>query len=69
MIRRVVCPPTLRLNVFTTAALDNIDHNPSSTTLEGSFHGTGISLFQHLTPESQGLKREFKETNTNNKKR
>ena len=27
----LVCPPTLRLNVFTTAALDNIDHNPSST--------------------------------------
>ena len=65
---RLVCPPTLRLNVFTTAALDNIDHNPSSTTSEGSFHGTGISLFQHLTPESEGLKPEFKETNTNNKK-
>ena len=28
----VVCPPKLRKQVFTTAAVDNIDHNPSSTT-------------------------------------
>ena len=41
---RLVCSPTLRLNVFTTAALDNIDHNPSSTASEGSFHGNRISL-------------------------
>ena len=32
---------------FTTAAIDNIDHNPSSTTAKESFHGTGISLLQH----------------------
>ena len=31
-IEQVVCPPTLRSNVFTTAAVDNIDHNPSATT-------------------------------------
>lgn len=42
---QVVCPPKLRGNVFTTAAVDNIDHNPSSTTAKESFHGTGISLF------------------------
>ena len=29
------------------AAVDNIDHNPSSTSAHDSFHGTGISLFQH----------------------
>ena len=29
---QVVCPPRLRGSVFTTAAVDNIDHNPSSTT-------------------------------------
>ena len=33
-------------NVFTVAAVDNIDHNPSSATARDSFHGTGISLMQ-----------------------
>jgi len=46
---QVVCPPNLRLGLFTVAAVDNIDHNPSSTTAHDSFHGTGISLFQHAT--------------------
>ncbi|XP_065669903.1 uncharacterized protein LOC124808522 [Hydra vulgaris] len=42
-----VCPPSLIENVFTTAAIDNIDHNPSSSTATKSFHGTSISIFQH----------------------
>ena len=50
----VVCPPHLNSNLFTTAAVDNLDHNPSSTTAHGSFHGTGISLFQNPTEKSQG---------------
>lgn len=45
----VVCPPKLRRNLFTTGALDNIDHNPSATTAKDSFHGTAISLTQHPT--------------------
>ena len=36
----VVCPCNLRLNLFTTAAVDDNDHNPSSTTAQDSFHGT-----------------------------
>lgn len=52
-----VCPPNLRQGLFTTAAVDNIDHNPSSTTATGSFHGTGISLFQHPNEHSSGLDR------------
>ena len=40
----VVVPAQLRCGVFTAGALDNLDHNPSSTTAEGSFHGTGIRL-------------------------
>ena len=43
----IVCPPLLKPHLFTTAAIDNIDHNPSSTTAKSSFHGTSISLFQH----------------------
>ncbi|KAE8738915.1 hypothetical protein FOCC_FOCC015593 [Frankliniella occidentalis] len=45
----VVCPPSMKKNVFTTAAADNFDHNTSSTTAAGSFHGTAISLLQHPT--------------------
>ena len=50
----VVCPPKLRFSLFTTAAVDNIDHNPSSTTAKGSLLGTGISLFQHPYENSTG---------------
>ena len=38
---------------FTIAAVDNIEHNTSSTT---SFHGTSISLIQHPTVEGEGVK-------------
>ena len=50
----LVCPPKLRIFLFTTAAVDNIDHNPSSATAKGSLDGTGISLFQHPSENSTG---------------
>ena len=31
-VEQVVCPSMLKSNIFTTAAVDNIDHNPSATT-------------------------------------
>ena len=40
----IVCPLQLRKGLFMVGALDNIDHNLSSTTAQGSFHGTGISI-------------------------
>jgi hypothetical protein len=49
----IICPQTLIPGLFTTAAIDNIDHNPSSSTAKSSFHGTGISIFQH--PENNEL--------------
>lgn len=49
---QIVCPLNLQNDLFTTAAVDNIDHNPSSTTARGSFHGTGISILQH--PQNHG---------------
>ena len=52
-----VCPSNLRLHLFTTSAVDNIDHNPTSTTAQDSFHGTGISLFQQPTTENPGTTR------------
>ena len=39
-------------------ALDNLDHNPSSTTAASSFHGTGISLFQLPTAGNHGEPRD-----------
>ena len=50
----VVCPAQLRKGLFTIGALDNLDHNPSSTTAKGSFHGTAISLFQSPTRSKMG---------------
>ena len=54
----IVCPSNLRKYIFTVGALDNIDHNPSSTTSKGSFHGTGISIFQFPTKDNPGIGRE-----------
>lgn len=50
----VVCPPKMRSGVFTSAAVDNIDYNPTSATAKDALHGTGISLIQHLTDQSEG---------------
>ena len=56
---RAVCPPELKNGLFTTAAVDNIDYNPSSTTAHDSFHGTGISLFQHPDKDNLGTAQVF----------
>ncbi|KAG0718085.1 hypothetical protein GWK47_053166 [Chionoecetes opilio] len=56
-MEEVVCPPKLRKGLFTTGAVDNIDHNPSSATAKDSFHGTGISLMQHPSHTNGGLDR------------
>ena len=40
----IVCPSHLRTGLFIVGAMDNIDHDPSSTTAQSSFHRTGISL-------------------------
>lgn len=56
-VEQAVCPPQLKGGLFTTAAVDNIDHNPSSISAHDSFHGTGISLFQHPDSEAPGVER------------
>jgi len=38
----VVYPQNPARNIFTVAAVDTIDLNPSSATASDSFHGTGI---------------------------
>ena len=53
-----VCPRALRNFLFTVTAIDNLDHNPTATTTQSSFHGTSISVFQHPTTENPGELRE-----------
>ena len=53
-----VVPASLRKGLLTIGALDNLDHNPSSTTAASSFHGTGISLFQLPTAGNHGELRD-----------
>ena len=54
-------PTKLKLcsKLFTTAAVDNIDSNPSSATAKTSFHGTGISLIQHPSHEFKGYSHDL----------
>ena len=47
-VEKAVCPPKLKKKTLTTAAIDNIDHNPSSTTAEDSFHRTECLYFNTL---------------------
>ncbi|KAK6190684.1 hypothetical protein SNE40_002493 [Patella caerulea] len=54
----ISCPPVLRKNMFTTGAVDNIDHNPTATTAQTSLHGTRESIFQHPNTENPGDERE-----------
>ena len=56
----------MRKNVFTTSAVDNIDHNPSSTTAlaRDSFHGTAISLTNHISDSCPGVERNAIHINT-----
>ena len=54
----VVCPPKMRKGLLTMGAVDNLDHDPSSTTSKDSFHGTGISLIQLPSLEFTGEERD-----------
>ena len=40
----IVCPRNLCKGLYTVGPLDNIDHNPTSTSAAGSLHGTAISI-------------------------
>lgn len=63
----VVCPTNLRNGLFTTGNLDNIDHNPSATSARSSFHGTAISLTQHVTKNESGSIRHREDITENEK--
>ena len=42
-----VCLEKAEGGLFSNSGVDNVDYNPSSTSAHDSFHGTGISFFQH----------------------
>eukprot|EP00733_Pompholyxophrys_punicea_P001771 Pompholyxophrys_punicea_v1_NODE_1017_length_1040_cov_2.193909.p1 type:complete len:157 gc:universal NODE_1017_length_1040_cov_2.193909:322-792(+) len=54
----VVYPSNIVKNILTVCGFDNVDHNPSSTFSQGSFHGTAITTIQNQvngfeTPQTQ----------------
>ena len=55
----IVCPDNLRKSIYTIGALDNIDHNPSSTSAQGSLHGIAISIIQNPTKENPEIERNI----------
>ena len=42
------------MELWSYGGIDNIDHNPSSSASQSSFHWTGISLFQNREQENDG---------------
>ena len=57
-VDNIVYPSHLRKGLFISGALDNVDHNPSSTTAQSAFHGTAISLVQFSTKDNIGICRK-----------
>ena len=53
-INQVFCPRTLKRNVFTIIAKDNIDHNARSTTATKHYHVTSMTAMQFLSNENMG---------------
>ena len=49
--------------MFTTAAIDNLDHHTSSAAAKSSFHGTTILVFQHADYHLSSLSFRFDASN------
>ncbi len=50
----LVCPANLRRGVPTIVGYDNIDQNKRTSTMDGSTHGTSMSVQQVVTKNRQG---------------
>ena len=61
----IVCFLSLKPDLFAFGAIGNVDHNPTSSTATSSFngttsfHGTSVSIFQHLENEDEMVKVPF----------
>ena len=51
----VVFPTKFQHGLFTTGNLDNIDHDPTSSSAHTAFHGTAIALTQHCSEVNGGI--------------
>ena len=54
-----MCLFSLKPDLFTFGAIDNVDHDLTSSTATSSFHGTSVSVFQHLENEDEMIKVPF----------
>ena len=54
---RVILPTNLRLCVFTTHDVDNLDSNKTGNLSRGDFHGTCITTTNHLSKDNCGVRR------------
>ena len=57
--KKVFVPSSLRLEVFTIIAKDNIDFNAKSTEASKKFHGISMTIAQQLTHEEEGKMQDF----------
>ncbi len=53
--------------MFTTGNLDNLDHDPTSTSALTAFHGTALSMTQQITDETPGTERHLDRASPNEK--
>ena len=54
-----------RLSELHCSQLDNIDHNPSSTSSRDYFHDTAVSITQHSTNGNPGIARYLQKSPEN----
>ena len=53
----LVCPPLLEEGAFVTAAIDNLDHNPSSVDADTSVHVTTLPALEQNRKKNEPPKK------------
>ena len=64
LAKDILCPPKLQMRLFTSAAIDNIDHNESLIIATTSFHRTSITIFQHADHPVQNVPIQYDMNNS-----
>ena len=54
----VVLPTNVRRSLFTTHDVDNLDSSKTGNLSRGDFHGTCITVTNHLSKENSGIRRQ-----------
>ena len=66
-VKNTVCLQQLKVGLFTLGAVDNLDHNLTSTMSTTSFLGTAISLYQPHVEQDEGQSQVIKNDNNTGK--